>query len=398
MSQSKFKATNLLAGTALVALGVAFAGQVSAKDHARVIKSGKDQTSLSISGHVSRQITIVDDGRTSVRHSDSNFSSSRIVLKAAGKINADMKVATKIETAVDDARNAPATEGTEFDARSGNDLQTRKAEIQLSHKSFGTVWIGAGDTAGNGITEHSFVGFSMLPGAIFLQSGGAFRAVSPEGDNNGTAVARVANVMSQPDMMGRSTRIRYDTPVIAGFMASTSHLDNQDFDVALRYNGKFFGTKIKAGAAYANNASGAASTTATQNSTGQELYGGSIAFSHSSGLGASYGIEYVNDESRTGELLTDNNKDPLFQNAQLFYTSKFSEMGATTFVYEYNQHENKRNSADIGRAHSIGIAQNIDAAAMDIALRFSTVELDNDTITLANDDVNALSIHTRVKF
>jgi hypothetical protein len=85
MSQSKFKATNLLAGTALVALGVAFAGQVSAKDHARVIKSGKDQVSLSISGHVSRQITIVDDGRTSVRHSDSDFSSSRIVIKGAGK-------------------------------------------------------------------------------------------------------------------------------------------------------------------------------------------------------------------------------------------------------------------------------------------------------------------------
>jgi len=398
MSQSKFKATNLLAGTALVALGVAFAGQVSAKDHARVIKSGKDQTSLSLSGHVSRQITVIDDGRTSVRHSDSNFSSSRIVLKAAGKINADMKVATKIETAVDDSRNAPATQGTEFDARSGNDLQTRKAEIQLTHKSFGTVWIGAGDTAANGITENSFVGFTMLPGAVFLQNGGAFRAVSADTGTNGNAVTRVGNVMSQPDMLGRSTRVRYDTPVIAGFMASVSHLDNQDYDLALRYSGKFMDTKIKAGVGYANNASGSASTTATQVSTGGENIGGSIAFSHSSGLGASYGIEYVNDESRTGETLTSNNKDPFFQNAQLFYTSKFSEMGKTTLVYEYNQHENKRNSADIGRAHSVGVAQNIDAAAMEVALRFSTIELDNDTITLDNDTVNALSIHTRVKF
>jgi hypothetical protein len=73
-------------------------------------------------------------------------------------------------------------------------------------------------------------------------------------------------------------------------------------------------------------------------------------------------------------------------------------MGKTTLVYEYNQHENKRNSADIGRAHSVGVAQNIDAAAMEVALRFSTIELDNDTITLDNDTVNALSIHTRVKF
>jgi len=383
MSQSTFKATNLLAGTALVALGVAFAGQASADGHARVIKSGKDQTSLSISGHVSRQITIVDDGRTSVRHSDSNFSSSRIVIKGAGKINADMKVATKIETAVDDNRNAPAVEGTEFNARSGNDLQTRKAEIQVTHKSFGTVWMGAGDTAANGITEHSFVTYAMLPGSIALQNGGAFRAVDANGA--GAAVTRVGNIMSQPDMLGRSTRVRYDTPVIAGFMASASHMDNQTWDLALRYNAKFFDTKIKAGAGFANG-----QTT--------ENIGASIAFSHSSGLGGMYGLEYVNDETRGGEAITANNKDPFYQNFQLFYTSKFNEMGKTQFVYEYNQHENERNSADIGRAHSIALAQSVDAAAMELIFRYSTIELDNDTITLDNDTVNAFSIHTRVKF
>ena len=193
MSQSKFKATNLLAGTALVALGVAFAGQASAKD-ARVIKSGKDQVSLSISGHVSRQITIVDDGRTSVRHSDSDFSSSRIVIKGAGKINSDLKVATKIETAVDDNRNNPGRADLEFGARSGNDLQTRKAEISLKHKSFGTVWIGAGDTATNGITEHSFVTYAMLPGFYGGVNGGAFRAVDASG-GNGAQITAVNDVI-----------------------------------------------------------------------------------------------------------------------------------------------------------------------------------------------------------
>lgn len=384
MSQSTFKATNLLAGTALVALGVAFAGQASADGHARVIKSGKDQTSLSISGHVSRQITIVDDGKTSVRHSDSDFSSSRIVIKGAGKINADMKVATKIETAVDDARNGPARDNAVNGARSGNDLQTRKAEIQLSHKSFGTVWMGAGDTATNGISELSFVNYAFLPGSVGLQNGGAFRAVAVT-EGNGTPVTQVNNIMGQRDGLGRSTRIRYDTPAIAGFMASTSHLDNQSWDVALRYNGKFFDTKIKAGLGYANDQT-------------NEQYSATVAFAHSSGLGAMYGIEYDNDEARGGDNVTSNKNDPLYQNVQLFYTSKFNEMGKTQFVYEFNMHEHERNSSDIGRAHSIGVAQDIDAAAMEVILRFSTVELDNDTITLDNDTVNAFSIHTRVKF
>ena len=72
MSQSKFKVGSLLGSTALVALGVAFAGQATAADHARVIKSSKDQVSLKISGQFSREITVVDDGfSTRVRHADS---------------------------------------------------------------------------------------------------------------------------------------------------------------------------------------------------------------------------------------------------------------------------------------------------------------------------------------
>lgn len=387
MSQSKFKATNLLAGTALVALGVAFAGQVSAKDHARVIKSGKDQTSLSISGHVSRQITIVDDGRTSVRHSDSDFSSSRIVIKGAGKVNSDLSVATKIETAVDDNRNASARADTEFGGRSGNDLQTRKAEISLKHKSFGTVWMGAGDAATNGITEISFVNYAFLPGFVGGVNGGAFRSAST-GDGNGAQFTAVNDVTGQQDGLGRSTRIRYDTPVIAGFMASAAHLDDQSWDVALRYSGKVIGTKIKAGFGYSND------------STDEQL-AATAAVQHSSGLGAHYSISYVNDETRNKQGAANSataEEDPLHQSAQLFYTSKFNEMGKTQFVYEYSRTDHKRASGDKADAHSVGIAQNIDAAAMEMILRFTTVEFNNDAVTLDNDSVNSLSLHTRVKF
>ena len=386
MSQSKFKATNLLAGTALVALGVAFAGQASAKD-ARVIKSGKDQVSLSISGHVSRQITIVDDGRTSVRHSDSDFSSSRIVIKGAGKINSDLKVATKIETAVDDNRNGPAQADTEHGSRSGNDLQTRKAEIQLKHKSFGTVWIGAGDTATNGITEHSFVSYALLPGFYGGVNGGAFRAVNTDG-SNGTQLRAVNDVIGYQDGLGRSTRIRYDTPVIAGFMASASHLDDQSWDVALRYNGKVMGTKVKAGVGFSNDST-------------DEQIAGSVALLHSSGLGARYGIEHVNDETRGGEGSANAataTKDFVQQGAQLFYTSKFNEMGKTQVMYEYAHAEHKNASGDIADSHSVAIAQNVDAAAMELFLRFTTVEMNNDALTLDNDTVKSLTIATRVKF
>jgi hypothetical protein len=309
------------------------------------------------------------------------------VIKGAGKINSDLKVATKIETAVDDNRNNPGRADLEFGARSGNDLQTRKAEISLKHKSFGTVWIGAGDTATNGITEHSFVTYAMLPGFYGGVNGGAFRAAST-GDGNGAQITAVNDVIGYQDGLGRSTRIRYDTPVIAGFMGSVSQLDDQSWDVALRYNGKVMGTKIKAGAGWSNDST-------------DEQIAGSVALLHSSGLGARYGIEYVNDETRGGEGSANAataTKDFVQQGAQLFYTSKFNEMGKTQLIYDYTHAENKRASGDVADGHSVAVAQNIDAAAMELIVRFTTVELNNDALTLDNDTVNSLSIHTRVKF
>ena len=226
MSQSKFKKSSLLAGTALVAAGVMTAGTASADGHAKVVSSGTDKTTMKIAGHVSRQVTILDDGRTAVRHSDSDFSSSRLVITAAGKVNSSLKVGTKIETAFDDARNAPAVHDAENGGRSGNDVQTRKAEIYLTHSSMGKVSIGAGDMASNGVSETNLLNYTMLPGQVGLANNGAFR------DANGTAQADVRDVIGQSDGLGRSTRIRYDTPNLPGEASRSCTTPHQDLFLA----------------------------------------------------------------------------------------------------------------------------------------------------------------------
>jgi len=375
MSQSKFKKSSLLAGTALVAAGVMTAGTASADGHAKVVSSGTDKTTMKIAGHVSRQVTILDDGRTAVRHSDSDFSSSRLVITAAGKVNSSLKVGTKIETAVDDNRNAGAVHDSENGGRSGDDLQTRKAEIYLTHSSLGKVSMGAGDMASNGVSETSILNYSMLPGAVGLANNGAFR------DADGTAQADVRDVIGQSDGLGRSTRIRYDTPNVAGFVASASHEDNQAWDVALRYGGKFAGTKIKAAASWANDST-------------VELLSGGIGLQHSSGIGVNYGFEHANDETRSDTRF----EDFFQQHGSLSYTGKFSEMGKSQLVYEYIHADNKTTNNDTAYSHSVGFHQKVDAAAMEIAVRYSHIHLDRDGQTFDNDDVNSLSIHTRVKF
>tara|TARA_B100000700_G_C14205310_1_gene472204 strand:- start:196 stop:408 length:213 start_codon:yes stop_codon:yes gene_type:complete len=61
------------------------------------------------------------------------------------KIN-DLKTGARTETTFGDARNAPASASSEFDACSGNDVQTRKAEIFITHSSMGMLPIGTGST------------------------------------------------------------------------------------------------------------------------------------------------------------------------------------------------------------------------------------------------------------
>ena len=91
-------------------------------------------------------------------------------LHASGKINSNIKVGARNEIAFDDARNAPNNTRASANAgRSGNDLQTRKTEIFITHNQFGRVWMGAGDPAANGIMNTPTHGiYSALPGFMGL--------------------------------------------------------------------------------------------------------------------------------------------------------------------------------------------------------------------------------------
>ena len=50
--------------------------------------------------------------------------------------------------------------------------------------------------------------------------------------------------------LSRDDRLRYDTPSFAGFMLSTSWVDGDELDVALRYGREFNGTEVAAAPSY----------------------------------------------------------------------------------------------------------------------------------------------------
>ncbi len=370
----------LLAGTAAAfAAGLALSvGMDTAAAQARVVKSGKDKVTVRITGQVTKDLIFFDDGDSSrVRIVGSNYSSSRVRWHADGKISPELNVGALIEVGVDDARNA--LNNTGFGGRSGNDFQTRKAELFFNHKNLGRVWLGSGDTAANGVmntTAHGAFVFLTASSSLML-NGLQFRTSGGDGSLSGISVG---TVLPDNDFASREPRIRYDTPVFQGFMASASLSDDSAAEVALRYSAKVMGTKVKAAVGYHEGSAGA---------EGGEIWGGALSFVHSTGLGATVAWA-TKDFDAAGR-----------QDQDVFYVAghfgrKFTEIGKTIIVGEYHQADNGGGNANQASSYGFGVLQKVDAAATEVYVKYSNFDLDRTGLNV--NDIDAVMVGARIKF
>src|SRR3546814_12699773 len=116
--------------------------------------------------------------------------------------------------------------------------------------------------------------------------------------------------MTNCDGLSRANRVRYDTPVIAGFQGRTSHINGGAYDAALFYNGALMGFKIEAAAAYWN---------ASSNS-GLNGYNGSLSVLSPIGIFATVsGAQVDANDARA----------PIHYYADVGYQQKFFAHGTT---------------------------------------------------------------------
>ena len=67
----------------------------------KVVTSGEDRVKLSISGHVSRAVNLIDDGKeTEAYFVDNDNSESRVNFVGTAKVNDDLSLGTRIELAI----------------------------------------------------------------------------------------------------------------------------------------------------------------------------------------------------------------------------------------------------------------------------------------------------------
>jgi len=140
---------------------VAGTGQAPASaSPAKVVTSGEDKVKLTISGQINRAINIADDGdKTDAYFVDSDVSNTRVRFVGTALVNEDLTLGTKLELAF-----APNESGdvNQDNQESGDFNDQRYAELTLTSKRYGMLYLGKGDTSSNSTAEVDLSGTDLI--------------------------------------------------------------------------------------------------------------------------------------------------------------------------------------------------------------------------------------------
>lgn len=348
---------------------------------AKIVTSGQDKVSLALSGHVNRGILYYDDGNSSdALHVDNDNSATRFRLTGKAKVTEDFTIGTQIEVQMKSNSTGSVNQFSD-NGVGGASFTERKLEVHLDSKQLGRLWIGQGSTASDGTAESdlsgtdviNYSGVADMAGGLFFQNDTPIVAgVNP----------RIGQVFSNLDGLGRDDRIRYDTPKLAGFTASTSHISGGGWDAALRYAANYekVGIKTVAAVGYADG---------SKIDRFEDQLAGSVSMLHRDGLNGSFA-------TGTRSLEATDRDDVTFYYAKIGYIANLTAFGKTAFSADYMQADDVAAAGDEATTYGVFGVQKLHDYGTEFYAGFRNHELDRPGADF--DDVQTVLAGTRVKF
>lgn len=366
---------------------------------ATTARKGNRKVSLKIYGQVNQAIMFWDDGNESDAYIlDNDNSSSRFGFKGKAKINSDWSAGYKIELEVESASSVGVDRDTDDN---GGTPAIRKSFLYLKSKTLGKVSIGQNSVATDDITHDTQTSKTSKFVQPDIKYGRDFELVNSTGGLIGTEWGQLCGGGTADgdqcfDIGGRYNTVRYDTPSIAGFKLSAAWGENDFWDIGLRYKGKFDQFKIGAAIGYAEwdgqdaltqNNAGTARIISDENSS----IGASASIMHlPTGIFVNAAYRNVDVDFAAGQGV-DAESDSYYIQAGI--KQKWNSLGKTTIWGDYMNSEdglltgedhaqtfggNVATGSDYER-FGFGIAQDIDAAAMQIYAVYQHNQADIDT-------------------
>lgn len=387
--QSKFK---LLGTTALAAAALVMAPTMASADQAlekrikALEKAGgmsvtrtKKTMKLVVSGHVNRAVVLADNGTTSgFHHVTTSFSQTRVRWIGTGKINDDVSAMTYIEMGNNPSNSNVQDLGDNGD-QDGNALSDRFAEIRLTSKSMGKLYMGQGSSATDGVSEADLSG----TGIISLNGLGTLISGDETFQSNGAASnGNVDTHFTNFDGNSRQDRIRYDTPKFGGMQVSIGHSNNDEWGVALRYGASIGSMKIKAAIAHTDQSHTSAD--------GLTFNHGAVSVLFPQGISLTVGAADQDNEAGGA------NDSEEWRYAKIGYKFKGSNVGQTRLFADISQNKDRAAAGNDAEYISFGIVQIVEPLGAELYGVYRQFSL--DTTGTDPDDVTSLAAGMRFKF
>ena len=373
------------------------------------ISSGADKLRVSLSGQVDRALLYGNDGRSSaLRNVDNIISSTRFrLLSVARPFDDDTTMGTNLEVEIRPNLSNQQTITQSLPQAAGNVFPTiRQADVFVANPDYGGLRLGFGSTASyltnefdlSGTFIAHYVGVAEMDGGFAFRQKGA--ALVPNGPGGKLVLSpanafgpAVGSVFNNFGGLGRDDRIRYDTPVWEGMQFAASYVDGGSYDAALRMGRSIGDFRIIAAVAgedathrnhtptanlgYAGVPTGDVDGTslagvnpapngpnlADVSPNGSRQFDGSFSILHDSGISLtmSGGVRHPRYLDPLGKHLS-----PNLLYAKLGYQHDFFNFGRTAFGIDFAQQDEVIFAGDVARSYSVGVVQNIDAAATEL--------------------------------
>ncbi|WP_299041634.1 hypothetical protein [uncultured Tateyamaria sp.] len=341
--------------------------------HAQVVNIKDGGFTFTFGGQINRGILFTDDGVESNEFFvDNDNSSTRLTARAAYDFG-DYVVGALIEYEFEfSTSNGVSQLNSDISSSVSNE---RKFEL-FTRTPFGNFAYGQGDAASNGIAEIDLSGtFIGNNSAVGLISGGQiFRTASGAFSSND-----VGDFFSNFDGITRIERFRYDTPAFGGgFTASVSFGEDDQNDIALRYNGKLGDVRVRSGITYA------------QLDDTDRIAGSVSAFHDPTGLNLTFA-------SGQDDLNVAGRNDPGYYYLKLGYQQKdLVPWGSTSIAVDYYDGSDQSLNGSSSESYSIFAVQKIDKINTEVYAGFRT--FDAATPTESFQDIDSVFIGARFRF
>ncbi|MDE0702182.1 MAG: hypothetical protein OXH59_00490 [Rhodospirillaceae bacterium] len=346
-----------------------------AKPADKNIQSGNSRVKVSIYGQVNRAIRFASTGdETEITSVDNDGSSSRIGIRAVGKVNANTTIGAWHELEWQENRRSGTGE-TSSNGVANSRVRARHVDLWLDNKDMGKISMGHGSIAGDasGLLEltgvsHVF-GFAGANGtdgvgadaSVKVHSGGGADGVESTMDVRGKARGfRPFNFFG-----ARENRLRLDTPSLMGARLSASYNESNGWSVGLRYAGSPGGAKdftVLFGAGYRKN-------DLDKGAAVESAFAVSGGIKHSSGFNLSGSYDADGDERSNGSKMSQ-------WGVSGGWSGKVNDLGGTSLGIGYNS--SKDGLEGSAQQYWVAINQRIDAAAADV---YAGVSYDTGSVT-----------------